>query len=58
MNAIQAPIATGMEAEQMLRDSVLIQAIQDGLPLVERPYAAITRGHEIQPGSGETRKRR
>lgn len=41
MNAIQAPIETGMEAEQMLQDSVLIQAIQDGLPLVERPYAAI-----------------
>ncbi len=41
MNAIHAPIETGLEAEQMLQDAILIQAIQDGLPLVERPYAAI-----------------
>jgi len=39
MNAIQTAVVA--EAEQARRDSVLIQTIQDGLPLVERPYAAI-----------------
>lgn len=38
MNAIQTAVAAETQAH---RDSVLIQAIQDGLPLVERPYAAI-----------------
>ena len=38
MNAIQSAVKTEIEAH---RDSVLIQAIQDGLPLVPRPYAAI-----------------
>lgn len=39
MKAIQTAVAA--ETEQTHRDTVLIQVIQDGLPLVERPYAAI-----------------
>lgn len=45
MNALQA------EIERDLKDALLIQAIQGGLPLVERPFAAI--GREI--GLGEQR---
>ncbi|MEA3276987.1 MAG: AsnC family transcriptional regulator [Pseudomonadota bacterium] len=37
MNALQA------EIDRDLKDAALIRAIQDGLPLVDRPYAAIGR---------------